>query len=145
MSANLNPNEALACAQLLFEAIAQQDIRCISGLLADDVILVAPLSMRGDQQPEVSLDGKGAVTDRYFARIVELFSRTALVDLDYTLSLGGTTVFAEAKGDLVVRATGAPYRNVYLFKLTVRSGKITDIREYSNPITFARALGLPLA
>jgi ketosteroid isomerase-like protein len=38
--------------------------------------------------------------------------------------------------------TEQPYRNTYVFKFSIFDGKITEIREYANPVIYAKALGL---
>ena len=41
-----------------------------------------------------------------------------------------------------MKQTGQPYRNIYVFRFSISDGKITEIREYANPIIYAKALGL---
>ncbi len=44
----------------------------------------------------------------------------------------------------MMMANGRPYRNRYIFRFETKNGKITRIREYTNPVTSAIAFGLPL-
>lgn len=67
-----------------------------------------------------------------------------LVDRTTYVANDGKTAFVETKGDLIQRDTGASYRNVYVFKLSMQDGRITHVREYANPVTFAKLMGIPL-
>ena len=44
--------------------------------------------------------------------------------------------------DLIVKRTRQPYRNVLRFSLQHLRRQITGIREYSNPVIYAKAPGL---
>jgi ketosteroid isomerase-like protein len=48
----------------------------------------------------------------------------------------------EGRGDLIVKQTGQPYRNICVFRFRISDGKITEIREYANSVIYAKALGL---
>ena len=65
-----------------------------------------------------------------------------MVDRKTFITDDGTTVFVEGRGDLILEKTGQPYRNIYVFKFSISEGKITEIREYANPVIYAKALGL---
>jgi ketosteroid isomerase-like protein len=53
-------------------------------------------------------------------------------------------VFVEGRGDLILKQTGQPYRNVYVFRFRISDEKITEIREYSDPVIYAQAFGLKI-
>ncbi len=67
-----------------------------------------------------------------------------MLDQQFYASDDGSTVFMEAKGDLMQGATSAPYNNVYIFKFVFEGGKVIHISEYANPVTYAKLMGLPL-
>ena len=102
-----------------------------------------PYSPTGTPEPWYVFDGEEAVMG-YMKMITENFSQNWLTDIAAVVSADGDTVFVEAKGDLVQRDSGQPYRNVYVFEFVLRDQKIVRISEYANPIPIAELLGEPL-
>ena len=74
--------------------------------------------------------------------VLENFTQAAVIDRKTFITDDGATVFVEGRGDLIQKSSGQPYRNLYVFRFTISDGKITDIREYGNPVIYAKALGL---
>ena len=134
---------SLAVVEGFFDALHDHDLDAISPLLAEDVIEVTPYSPAGTPDPWYVFDGKEAVMG-YMRMITENFSQNRLTDVVAFEAADGETVFVEAKGDLIVRTTGRPYRNVYIFKFVVRDQTIVRISEYANPVPIAELLGAPL-
>ena len=50
-------------------------------------------------------------------------------------------VVAEYRSDMVIKTTGAAYRNEYVSRFTVRDGRVTRFAEYYDPIRLVIALG----
>jgi ketosteroid isomerase-like protein len=50
-------------------------------------------------------------------------------------------IVAEYKSDMVIKPSGAEYRNDYVSRFTVRDGKIERFAEYYDPIRLVIALG----
>ena len=50
-------------------------------------------------------------------------------------------MIAEFNSDMVMKPTGAAYRNEYVARFTVRDGRITRFAEYYDPIRLVIALG----
>lgn len=50
-------------------------------------------------------------------------------------------IVAEYKSDMVIKPTGAEYRNEYVARFTIRDGEITRFAEYYDPIRLVVALG----
>ncbi len=126
-----------------FRALELRDKDALVPLLSSDVVEVIPFSIAGGSAPFAEFKGREAVLG-YVSRIFENFSRTVLVDKSFHATEDGRVVFVEAKGDLVSARTSAPYRNVYVFKFELEGGKIVHITEYANPVTFAKAMGMPV-
>lgn len=133
----------LETAKTFFNALEQHDVAMIEPFLAPEILEIIPFSNTGSPEPWKTYDGKEAVLG-YLGQIVENFSRTVLLEKQFTVSNDGKVVFLEAKGDLIHAASGAPYNNLYVFKFTFAGGKITNISEYANPVPFAKLSGAPL-
>lgn len=104
-----------------------------SGLLPAAVVSSMP-PRTGGRQP----GGR----DRTWERLTTPFTRVEIRDREVSVADGGRTIFVDARGDLLVAATGEPYRNVYVFRFTFDAeGLITDLREYANPVPI---LGIPV-
>jgi ketosteroid isomerase-like protein len=58
-----------------------------------------------------------------------------------TISSDPGEIVAEYKSDMVIKPTGAEYRNDYVSRFTVRDGQITRFAEYYDPIRLVVALG----
>jgi len=74
-----------------------------------------------------------AYTRAIFDRFVPLIWR----DHQWIVSPDGRDVYFFATGDMVVAATGRPYRNTYLIRFDVTDGKIVRMAEYGNVLMFA--------
>ncbi len=138
-----SPSGNLDSVKTFFDALEKHDVSLLTPLLADDIVETIPLSNTGASEPFATYEGKEAVVG-YLGTIVQNFSRTVLVDKEFTVSEDGGKVFVESKGDLIQAGTEAPYENRYVFKFVFRNGLITHIREYANPITFAKLVGMPV-
>jgi ketosteroid isomerase-like protein len=52
---------------------------------------------------------------------------------------------AEIRADALIKATDRPYRQEYVVFLRCKSGKITHLREYFDPVRAAKALDAPIS
>ena len=126
-----------------FRALADRDVSIASAVFTEKTVEIIPLAMAGGIAPEQVFDGKDAVLG-YLQTILDNFKQAVMVDRKTFITDDGTTVFVEGRGDLILEKTGQPYRNIYVFKFSIADGKITDIREYANPVIYAKALGLKI-
>lgn len=131
----------LNIATAYFDALEQQDPTRISGLLCENPTIEIPLSNTGDLAPWFRFEGKEAVLS-YVGTIFSNFETVRLLDREVFADEIRGVIFAEATGDLIQRGTGASYRNRYVFKFTVRDGKVSQVSEYANPVTFAKLMGM---
>ncbi len=106
-----NSSENLEAVKAFFLALEQHDKDALASLLAPEVVEIIPLSNTGSPDPFSEFKGKEAVLG-YLGTIIDNFSRTVLVDKQFYVSDDGSAIFMEAKGDLIQRATSAPYHNV---------------------------------
>lgn len=42
-----------------------------------------------------------------------------------------------ARGDMVAKPSGRSYKNVYVFRIDLREGRVCHVEEVTNPITWA--------
>jgi ketosteroid isomerase-like protein len=126
--------------------LEREDLDVILARLADDVQLVLPLAPDGNNEPS-HIDrfaGRQAVRDLLW-RTFLAYRRIAFVDSVITPSSDGRVIFVETRGDFLT-LDGRSYRNVYLIKLVFDdSGSVTDIEEWTNPVTAALTWGFPLS
>jgi ketosteroid isomerase-like protein len=127
-----------------FDALRDHDINAMATLLRDDVREVIPLAASGAPDPWFEFQGKHDVL-AYVSTIFTNFTRVEIRDREVSVTDDGRTIFVEARGDLLVAATGDPYRNVYIFRFSFDAeGLITEVREYANPVPIAPILGIPV-
>lgn len=127
-----------------FDALRDHDTDAVATLLGEDVREVIPLAASGTPGPWFEFQGKQEVL-AYVSTIFTNFIRVEMRDREVSVTEDGQTIFVEARGDLVVAATGDPYRNVYVFRFSFDAeGLMTEVREYANPVPIAPILGIPL-
>ena len=124
-----------------FRALSDRDVLIASAVFTEGIVEIIPLAMGGGTEPERVFDGKDAVLG-YLQTILDNFEQAVMVDRQTFITDDGATVFVEGRGDLILKQTGRPYHNIYVFRFSISDGKITEIREYANPVIYAKALGL---
>jgi ketosteroid isomerase-like protein len=133
----------LNIATAYLDGLEQQDPQRVSGLLSDNATIVIPLSNTGGLDPWFRFEGKEAVLS-YLGTIFTNFEKVRLLDRDVFADESRGAVFVETTGDLIQRGTGANYRNRYVFKFTIREGKVSQVSEYANPVPFAKLMRMHL-
>ena len=124
-----------------FRTLSDRDALIASAVLSEEAVLTIPFALAGGTDPERVFIGRDAVLG-YLKMVLENFTQAAVIDRKTFITDDGATVFVEGRGDLIQKSSGQPYRNLYVFRFTISDGKITDIREYGNPVIYAKALGL---
>jgi ketosteroid isomerase-like protein len=124
-----------------FRTLSDRDASIAGAVLSVEAVLTIPFALAGGLDPERVFNGKDAVLG-YLKMVLEHFTQAAVIDRQTFITNDGATVFVEGRGDLIQKSSGQPYRNLYVFRFTISDGKITDLREYANPVTYAKALGL---
>ncbi len=124
-----------------FRALSDRDVSIASAVMSEGTVETIPFAMGGGTDPERIFEGRSAVIG-YLQTILDNFKQAVMVDRQTFITDDGTTVFVEGRGNLILEKTGQPYRNIYVFRFRLHDGKITGIREYANPVIYAKALGL---
>jgi len=110
-------------------ALSARDFEALRALLAPDVRLEWPYHPSGEP---VVIDGAEALIAA--TRVVEVFQRLGIrvINVVDQASAGRTIIEARSEGTY---ANGRPsYKNHYVFMMTVQNGKITEWREFYNPL-----------
>ncbi|MBD2840940.1 nuclear transport factor 2 family protein [Erythrobacter rubeus] len=124
----------------MFDAVLAEDIERVEPLLAEDARILAMFNPTGRT-------GEGSPRQfpllTYFKIVTENYDNIAFVNRTYSIADDGRTVWMEADGDLRVAATGEPYRNAYVFKVSIDdNGKVAEIKEWVNTVTLNQQ-GIP--
>ena len=133
---------ALDLAKAFFAAKERHDLDVTMELFSDDAVYIFPLAASGKQENWFTYEGKEAVT-KYQGQVLERFKQIKMLDPRYFVSIDGSNVFVESRGDYIAQ-DGTAYNNVYIFKFVIRDGKIAEGYEYANPVTYAKLAGLPI-
>jgi ketosteroid isomerase-like protein len=122
-----SPNATVALKALA--ALGARDFDALRALLSPDVRLEWPYHPSGEP---VVIDGADALIAA--TRVVEVFQSLDLRVIDVVEQASANRTIIEARSEGTY-ANGRPsYKNHYIFVLTVRDGKITEWREFYNPL-----------
>jgi ketosteroid isomerase-like protein len=120
------------------DAINRSDLQTQRELFAEDAVFEMPYAPDGFERRFVGRDNIIA----FLETVLTLTDAENLHDIRLeTYQSDPGEVIAEFKSDMVMKPTGAAYRNEYLARFTVRDGKITRFAEYYDPIRLVVALG----
>lgn len=138
-------NDARNVAERWIMGDVNKDKEAKLAVMSDDMILELPFNESGkvEEGSFRRYTGKMEISgfiDTAFAAEKSV----SLVSAEYIVSDDGKTVFVEARGE-VEMTSGKMYRNRYVLRFDVESGKIKCLREFYNPITSAIAFGRPIA
>jgi len=120
----------------LFEAVAAEELAKASAFMVEGAMLHAMFNPSG-------ATGDGSVRSfpaaAYFQLVTGNYENIVFDQRSYSVADDGRTVWMEAIGDLRLEANGAPYRNRYVFKISLNSdGKVSEIREWVNTVTLTQ-------
>ena len=118
------------------DAVGRLDLPAIEATFAEDVELVLPYAPPGF--PRVS-HGRAKAMEVYPEGVMEPM-RFAGYRIDALEGRPGEFV-AESTSATPVPPTGRPYRNPYIWRFSVRDGRITRLAEFFDPIVLVTALG----
>lgn len=120
----------------LFEAVAKEDLAAANTLLVEGAPIQAMFNPNG-QTDAASIRTFPATA--YFALVSRNYENIVFNERSYSVADDGQTVWMEANGDLKLEKTGTPYRNRYVFKISLNEdGKVTQIREWVNTVTLTQ-------
>ena len=128
----------LAIVGRYIDAINRWDFDTKRELLAIDAVFEMPFAPDGFERKIVGRDNIIA----FVQTVPSIIDAENLHDIRIeTYSSDPGEIVAEYKSDMVIKTTGAPYRNEYVSRFTVRDGKIKRFAEYYDPIRLVIALG----
>jgi ketosteroid isomerase-like protein len=120
------------------DAINRSDLDTQKELYAEDAVFEMPYAPEGFDRKIVGRDNIIA----FLQTVSTLTDAENLHDIRLdTYHSDPGEVIAEFNSDMVMKPTGAAYRNEYVARFTVRDGRITRFAEYYDPIRLVIALG----
>ena len=131
---------AIALTTAYFEHWTRGDSAASRALLTEDASIVLPMSGDGSPEPGFVFEGADAAVG-YLQFSHGTFESLDFHDVEKIVSEDARHVHVHARGNMVVKADGRPYRNVYVFRFDLRDGMISHVEEVTNPIAWAN-LGL---
>ncbi|WP_421939865.1 nuclear transport factor 2 family protein [Pedobacter sp.] len=70
----------------------------------------------------------------YIANVVNGATNWNFRNFEFSVTNDPNTIFVEFEGSADVIATGKPYHQLYIGRITLKDGKISSYREFWNPI-----------
>jgi uncharacterized protein len=128
----------MATVRRYIDAINAWDFATQSELLADDAVFEMPYAPDGFER---RITGRDEII-AFVETIPAITDAENLHDVELdTLYSDPGEIVAEYRSDMVIKPTGAVYRNEYICRFTVRDGRVTRFAEYYDPIRLVIALG----
>lgn len=129
-----------------FKAVATKDAAALARCLTDDAVYEIPFSESGSTEPGAFRRYVGAseVIGFWTATTTDGPRSLGPEDVELSITADGSRVFIEQRGNMVL-PDGRPYRNKYVFRFSIRDGRISHVREYFNPVTAAYAFRRKIA
>jgi ketosteroid isomerase-like protein len=129
-----------------FKAIATRDAAALAECITEDAVYEIPFSESGSTEPGGFRRYVGAaeVIDFWMATTANGPKSLGAEDVELSITGDGSRVFIEQRGNMVL-ADGRPYRNKYVFRFSIRDGRICQAREYFNPVIAAYAFKRKIA
>jgi uncharacterized protein len=128
----------MAIVRRYIDAINRWDFGVKRELLAEDAVFEMPYAPEGFERRIAGRDNILAFVET----VPDLVDAENLHDLRLeTYHSDPGEIVAEYRSDMVIKPTGAEYRNEYVGRFTVRDGHITRFAEYYDPIRLVVALG----
>ncbi|MGW7410154.1 nuclear transport factor 2 family protein [Streptomyces sp. NPDC054833] len=136
MITNSVHQRTLATAQAFIAAFENRDPAAVAALLAPTATFTIPLSIAGTPEPWYVFDSPAHILG-YIESVAAKFDHVAFLDKVWTVSEDARSVFLQANGDILSSAEKLVYNNVYIFRIDVVDGQITQVWEYANPVAYA--------
>ena len=137
---------AKAAVKAFFRAIAGRDMAALGEAVADDVTYEMPFSESGSTEPGLfrRFEGREAVLGFWKQTSSSGIASLPPEDVELSITADGGRLFIEQRGNMTM-PDGKPYRNRYVFRFDIDEGRVSHVREYTNPIISAYAFGRPVA
>ena len=132
----IDTHQELSIAQQFISAFEARDPEGVLATLHPEATLTIRLHIDGSPEPWYVFEGPEHIRG-YIESVAAKFDRVAFLDQVWTAGVGGDAVFVETRGDIQSSAEKLDYRNVYVFKFELEDGKVKQVIEYANPVTYA--------
>jgi ketosteroid isomerase-like protein len=121
-----------------FKAVAAKDAAALAESITEDAIYEIPFGESGSSEPGGfrSFHGAAAVVDFWMTTLAGGLQNLGADDVELSITGDGSRVFIEQRGNMIL-SDGRPYRNKYVFRFSIRDGRVSHVREYLNPIIAA--------
>jgi len=129
-----------------FRAVAAMDAAALTESITEDAIYEMPFSESGSTEPGGfrSYVGAAAVVEFWMATVGSGLQNLGPDDVELSVTGDGSRVFIEQRGNMIL-SDGRAYRNRYVFRFSIRDGRVSHVREYINPIIAAYAFRRKIA
>jgi len=129
-----------------FKAVATRDAAALAQSITDDAVYEIPFSESGSTEPGGfrRYVGVAEVVGFWMATTENGPKSLGAEDVELSITADGSRVFIEQRGNMVLR-DGRPYRNKYVFRFSIRDGRVNHVREYFNPVIAAYAFKRKIA
>jgi ketosteroid isomerase-like protein len=129
-----------------FRAVAAKDAAALTESITEDAIYEMPFSESGSTEPGGfrSYAGAAAVVEFWMATVGSGLQNLGPDDVELSVTGDGSRVFIEQRGNMIL-SDGRAYRNRYVFRFSIRDGRVSHVREYINPIIAAYAFRRKIA
>jgi ketosteroid isomerase-like protein len=129
-----------------FKAVAARDATALAQSITEDAVYEIPFSESGSTEPGEfrRYVGTAEVVEFWMATTANGPKSLGAEDVELSITADGSRVFIEQRGNMVL-SDGRPYRNKYVFRFSIRDGRISHVREYFNPVIAAYAFRRKIA
>ena len=124
----------------LLQALAKQDVQGIANVLSDDIVFEMPFALPG--LPD-SVEGKRTVVqflEQFLGKEGGMFTGWDIHNIRIYPAEDPDLFFTEVDGRGVVAQSGYQYRQKYIILFRVLDGRISNWREYLNPMPLREAI-----
>jgi len=129
-----------------FRAVAAKDAKALADSITGDAVYEIPFSESGSTEPGGfrRYVGTAEVVDFWMATTANGPKSLGADEVELSITGDGSRVFIEQRGNMIL-SDGRAYRNRYVFRFSIRDGRISHVREYFNPVTAAYAFRRKIA
>ena len=119
-----------------FAAFGRGDIQGVLALLAEDIEWISP---GGALPPAGTYRGPAAVAD-FFQKLSETVEFSSFEPREFVAE--GDRVLVVGFDSWRAKATNKTFEGHWVMAFTVRNGKVTSVREYTDTLALAQAFGM---
>jgi ketosteroid isomerase-like protein len=129
-----------------FKAVGARDAVALAQSITEDAVYEIPFSESGSTEPGGfrRYAGVTEVVDFWMATTANGPKSLGAEDVELSITADGSRVFIEQRGNMIL-PDGRPYRNKYVFRFSIRDGRVSHVREYFNPVIAAYAFKRKIA